>query len=248
MKTILSLIIGLVLIAGAAFAVFQFSYKSYSWRYKITVTVETPEGEVSGSAVREMSNSKPIIDLPDVGNPANMRGEAVVVDLGERGVLFALIGDGSDLEFYGTFPTPNDGGSTPEGIKYYALLPVGTKADLGTDRYIKLVTFTDMDDPKSVALVYGKGVCAWAKEPPAECEGVMKSGTYTAVNRFEELFGEGVRLKGITLEITDEPVTWGVVDEWLPKTFKTEIKDNWRNLPRELRHKLYYLTRFKQGI
>jgi len=75
MKTILSLIIGLVLIAGAAFAVFQFSYKSYSWRYKITVTVETPEGEVSGSAVREMSNSKPIIDLPDVGNPATCAGK-----------------------------------------------------------------------------------------------------------------------------------------------------------------------------
>ena len=31
------------------------------------------------------------------------------------------------------------------------------------------------------------------------------------------MFGEGVRIKNITLEITDEPVTWGVVQKHLGK-------------------------------
>ena len=213
-----AIVFGIVFIAGTALAMGQVpSEESYNWRYKMTVTVETPEGDVSGSAVREIQNSLHGPPLSQQGNPARVRGEAVVVDLGERGVLFALIGDGTDLEFYSSFREPNGhGGATPEGIKYYASMPAGERAEIGTDRYLQLVTFTDMEDPKSVALVYDRAVCAWAKEPPAECEGVMKSGTYTAVDRFEELFGEGVRLKEITIEITEQPVTWGVVDHFLP--------------------------------
>lgn len=51
---------------------------------------------------------------------------------------------------------------------------------------------------------------------------IGKRGMILKADHFEELFGEGVKLKSITLEITDEPVTWGVVDEWLPwlKTIK----------------------------
>ncbi|MEK7802217.1 MAG: hypothetical protein AAB276_07170 [Pseudomonadota bacterium] len=54
--------------------------ETYSWRYKMTVTVDTPEGEVSGSAVREMCNG-PMSPLSQNGNPAKVRGEAVVVDM-----------------------------------------------------------------------------------------------------------------------------------------------------------------------
>lgn len=182
-------------------------YTSHTWRYKMTVTVETPEGEVSGSAVREMSNSTPLVSLPDVGNPASVKGEAVVVDLGERGVLFALISHHSDNEFYAAFRHlwPR-GGATPEGIEFYTNMPVGTKGRLPPEQwpgYPKLVTFTDMDDPKSVTLV---------QEWTAGDEGMVLEA-----NHMEELFGQGVKLKGITLEITDAPVTWGAVDEYLPQ-------------------------------
>jgi hypothetical protein len=125
-----------------------------TWRYKMTVVVETPEGIKTGSAVREMGNSTPLIDLPDVGNPASVRGEAVTVDLGARGVFFALISHQSDLEFYNAFPTR--GPSTPAGIKYYSKLPVGTKSALNPHNppgYPDLVTFTDMNDPNSVTRV-----------------------------------------------------------------------------------------------
>ena len=60
----------------------------------MTITVDTPEGVKTGSAVHEISNSKGLFGFPDAGNPADIEGEAVVVDLGERGVLFALISQG----------------------------------------------------------------------------------------------------------------------------------------------------------
>jgi len=63
---------------GAAIAVVAMddSYVSGTWRYKMTVVVETPEGIKSGSAVREVSNSTPWLglDLPEAGNPAEVSG------------------------------------------------------------------------------------------------------------------------------------------------------------------------------
>ena len=210
MKKIIFAIMGFVLLAGAAFAMSQ-TPNSYSLHYKISVTVETPEGEISGSAVREMSNSTPLISLPDVGNPASVRGEAVVVNMGERGVLFALISSDSDMEFYTAFrPLWSGGGSTPEGIKFYSELPVGTKVELQPGGFLgnpKLVTFTDLNDPRSVTLVQ-----EWAFDR----EGRRYKRRLKA-DHMEELFGKGVKLKDITFEITDEPVTWGEVKKYLGK-------------------------------
>jgi len=193
MKKVILAVFGIVLTTGlvcTAMAMSGTVSKGYSWRYKMTVTIETPEGLVTGSAVREMGNSTASSFIPEVGNPADVRGEAVVVDMSERGVLFALISHDSDMEFYNAFrPLWPDGGSTPEGIKFYSELPVGTKVKLQPGGYRgqpKLVTFTDMNDPKSV----------------------------TPVNKHDlsGVFGQGVKLKGITFEITDEPVTRKIDD------------------------------------
>lgn len=48
--------------------------KVYGWRYKMTVSVETPEGIVTGSAVRQMGNDTAGSVLPEVGNTADVRG------------------------------------------------------------------------------------------------------------------------------------------------------------------------------
>lgn len=196
--TISVLIIGTV----TAFAMSD-TNENYSWRYKMIVTVETPEGEVIGSAVRQMGNDLQGSPLSQQGNPADVKGEAVVVDLGVRGKLFALISHKSDLEFYNAFPVPSGkGGSTPEGIKYYANLPVGTKGELNPKNppgYPMLVTFTDMNDPASVTLVQ-----EWAQGD---------DGYYSLINdRMEELFGSGVKLKSINLEITDENIEWNMAN------------------------------------
>lgn len=215
-KKLIAALLGLLAIAGSvavAAEVMQNEKPSGKWRYKMTVTVETPEGIKTGSSVREMSNSTPAIDWPDVGNPARVEGEAVVVDLGKRGVLFAVVSTNPHFEFYNAFPlpgrAPGNGGSSPEGIKYYSSLPAGTKGTLNPGAppgYPMLVTFKDLNDPLSVTEVQ-----EWTHVPRQE----RGKNFVLTKDRMEELFGEGVKLRDITLEITDEPVTWGM-EKWLP--------------------------------
>jgi len=169
--------------------------------FKVTVMVETPDGPISGNTVRNIQNracAPKRVNWPG-GNPADVIGEAVVVDMGERGVLFALIGDSAEDEFYQIFYPQVGGASTYHGIKDYYNLPNGTKGSIDPQifpGYPRLVTFKDMDDPKSVTLLQ-------------EWERAHTGGGYFLVNdRMEEVFGEGVMIKDVVLEITDEPVTW----------------------------------------
>jgi hypothetical protein len=212
MKTSVKILAGVAVLVVAASAFAMSDLLVYgTWRYKITVTVETPEGIKTGSAVRELSNSASSVKLalPEGTNAAKIKGEAVVVDLGKRGTLFALISDTSDDEFYQVFPVPGGGPTSAAGIRYYDGLKAGTKGVLDSSRYPgypQFVTFKDMNDPKSVTLVYG---------------GRFDAATQTVVpvNDFEAIFGKGVKLKGIRIEATDEPVTWQIekVLGWLEK-------------------------------
>jgi hypothetical protein len=201
---ILLMIAGLVLIAGAAFAMSDL-YVSGIWRYKMTVMVETPEGIKTGSAVHEVSNSSSnvkILSFPEAGNPAEFRGEAVMVDLGKRGKLFVLVNTDSYRELYNAFPT--SGPSTVEGIKYYNSLKIGELALLPKHAYPQMVTFANMHDPRTV------------KNIP--------------INDLSAVFGKGVKLKEIKVEITDEPVTRGI-EKYLPSYDQLGFQDWYNELP-----------------
>ena len=229
--------VGLLVLASAvaiAMSETDTDQKTYSWRYKITVNVETPEGIKTGSAVREVTNRDNTISgekIPEAGaRISRIKGEAVVVDLGESGVVFALIEHGSYGELYSAFGIQN-ASNTTEG---FDRLTIGAKAPLPEENWPMFVTFADMDDPKSVALVRG-----WKFNPETQKQ--------DPVRRFSEQFGDGVNVEDVTIEIVDESVTRGAVNEWLPKSFEEEITNNWRNLPYELRSRIHGLTRFKQG-
>lgn len=211
-----AVVIGIVLaVTGSALALAMGEGRvSGSWRYKMTVTVETPEGIRSGSAVREVSNaiSNPGLDCPECGNAPSIEGEAVVVDLGQRGVLFALLRGnpwlGEDYAKGVVFHIfPYSGGySTVEGIRHYSTLKEG-KATLKPYQYPMLVTFTDRDDPKSVKAVLDMAYRENSKRMPEDI--ILKQ------DHFEELFGPGVKLKEITIEMTDDPVTLSI-EKFLP--------------------------------
>lgn len=180
-------------LAVIGFGWYQYNYISAEWRFKITVSVETPEGLRTGSSVYEMSNSDVrhrIFGLTEGGNSAEIKGEAVVVDLDKRGILFALIPD--QMMFYNVFPPPNGGATRYEGIDYYKHLK-NRKVTLNPSEYPAMVMFKDIKDPKTVEAVRADALAA--------------------------TFGEGVKLKDITIEMTDEPVTWEIekVLGWLEK-------------------------------
>ena len=185
-----------------------------TWRYKMTVSVETPEGLKTGSAVREIYASRDIVTFPEsTGGHAKVdAGEAIVIDLGKRGVLFALMADdyGSDYAYKIVFDSfPFQGGAlTPEGIRHYRALKAG-KVTLTQEHYPAMVTFSDMRDPKSVEPV-------WQGEHYDERVGHGARRSFRMkTDNFEKIFGSGVKLKEVTIEMTDEPVTWGI-EKWLP--------------------------------
>ncbi len=197
--------IAIIFVTGAAAFAMSDLYVSGTWRYRITVEIETPEGLKIGSAVHEVSNSDSnvkILDFPEAGNPAEFRGEAVIVDLGGRGKLFALVNSDSYRELYNAFPT--SGPSTVEGIKYYNSLKVGASAFLPKQAYPQMVTFANYDDPKTV------------RDVP--------------VDDISSLFGKDVKLKQIKIEITDEPVTWGI-EKYLPSYDQPDFQNWYNQLP-----------------
>lgn len=190
-----------------------------TWRYKMTVTVETPEGIKSGSAVREVwnSTSKIKLNLPQAVNPAKIKGEAVVVDLGERGKLFALLSGYKLHEGHSTQVLYHyfGGGTNAEGIKHMANLK-DAKATLEPPYYPLLVTFTDLNDPKTVKPVLEMKK---AEKHPFEFE--------ITGDHFEELFGKSVKLKDITIEMTEEPVT-NTTGQYIPSFAKETGFWEWR--------------------
>ncbi len=218
---------GLLLVAGIVVATkmaWGIAYPSGAWRYKLTVAVDTPEGVKTGSAVREVRAEKfrSIFTSSDLA--INMpRGEAVVVDLGQRGVLYGLNKtykhgvDGGHYIVTEAFPAPRPI-DTPGYIRYYSNLEAGP-VELDEAYYPMFVRFRDPSDPKTVENLLDVKACPEPNPHP------MKFCLYE--DRFARAFGDGVSLKSVTIEMTREPVTTGVVERYLPSYQPINEYMNW---------------------
>ena len=206
MKKFLIVILIITAAIVAAWKVYypKSDYPSGEWRYKITMEIETPEGIKFGSAVREISaRVQPRIKPETHPVSYEVKGEAIAVDLGKHGVVFALV-NWTDVEMVqAAFPFHNP--NSKEGLNYYKNLPIGKKETL-TKWIPQFVMFENLNDPMTVKLVRG---------------GRFNKDTQKTdqVNDFETIFGTGVNLKNVTVEITDEPVTWKI-EKILPWMYK----------------------------
>jgi hypothetical protein len=165
---------------------------------KLTLYVDTPEGERVGSSVSEIKavfRDGPLREINQTFLDVT-HGEATVVDLGARGVLFSTLrgyqsGGGVYWDEYfrmvqAAFPNRITNSPPYEGnantAKYFDDLNARKpKADLDFGDLPILVRFRDIGAPLSIARV----------DP----------------NDLAANFGSGVRLKRATLEIVDAPVT-----------------------------------------
>lgn len=183
----LFILLPLVLLYGGC----KLAYPTYGWHQKLTLVVETPDGVETGSAVTavlfKFENGFP---FPEAGGlVSEIQGEATVVDLGEGRYLFALIVKNDTIKLArASFPDRIPPISNTARVKQIfsiieALKGVG-KVPL-KDAPL-LVTFGDLSDPASVMRV-----------DPADLAAT---------------FGAGFALREITLEITDDAVTDGVVE------------------------------------
>jgi len=178
-----------LIITASIFIGLYFLYQSYpfgSFNYRLTLVIETPEGKIVGSSVRKVSVfTEPKIFPEQHSSHSEVKGEAVVVDLGKRGVLFALLSKENDNDYGDRIAFqefPQLGGMKPEAIKNYP--NIKAKNNLSFDKLPMLVHFRDINDPKTAKKV----------DP----------------NHLEKSFGKGVKLVSATIEITDDEVTTGV--------------------------------------
>lgn len=194
---IASFIMVLAMPLGGCKDIFSKHDKIYYWLYKITVEVETPEGVKSGEAVhkaavylKERAWSR-VNNAADYSVRREVDGEAVVVDLGKRGTLFALISTETLSIFYEAFPAPEGSRTVVDRLDHYIEMDHHkVSLEPGPLPEPKLVTFKEKNNAQSVQLVNPKNL--------------------------EEHFGEGVKLKGITIEKTKDFPTLGAVDKFLP--------------------------------
>lgn len=186
-------------------------------RYRVTVTVQTPDGDRSSSNVIELHTVKPSWDFRS-GTWLTLYGEAIAVDLGDR-TLFMTMG-GSDVYYRKQgmisdrwhFPLtplveqyqrsgvlPGDGRikQSCTGDAWICTLrrvaAIRELADISPDDYPIFVTFGNPLDPGSVALV----------DP----------------HRLSMAFGPGVSLKSVVCVPTSEPITTGISKRlpWIDK-------------------------------
>ena len=169
-------------------------------RQRITVEVETPLGLRSGSSVVETKVQEGKSWGDASGTSFTLEGEAVGVDLPEGRTLFALLRGDSDTQGdqagYQTrllYDALNAGAKVNvpvpvEGLDLIQARAAAKRADasltLPEKLYPMLVTFGDITNPKSVERVN-----------PAD---------------LAELFGPGVRLRRVSVEVTNDAVTTGI--------------------------------------
>lgn len=194
---------------GATVLAYVVAYPSVTLRYRLTLEAEVDGQPKSGSSVIEVTYSK----QPEIGSGRNLvlgyRGQAVVVELGERGTLFALLKEGDDTRslpptiVFRAFGF--SGGIWPQGSVddlFKTIRQLSGERELPLDNLPMLVRFRDINDPMTVERV----------NP----------------NNLPERFGVGAKLVRATLEIvpagvwpinslgiTGEPVTTGI-DKKLP--------------------------------
>lgn len=177
---------------------------SRALRCRRTFTVETPEGRRSGSNVVEVSIyfARGLARAQGYAISTRVRGEATVIDLGDRGHLFATLSDEDRLRYGMTHstglgcekPFPRDrfdghvdAGQSSNG-EYAAYLDGlnehKPRGDVPFKDLPMLVRFRDVHDPTSVERV----------DP----------------HDLATSFGTGVKLDGMSVEITDAPVSEGI--------------------------------------
>ena len=175
---------------------FRPALKYFSWNQKLTVTVETPLGERSGAAVVNERVTHGRQPLSGSAVQYDITGEATVVEVAPGRYLFALLGEASTKELaMRVWREVMSEEQRRDPRKAYRMIENLREArEVPPMEYPLLVTFTDINDPKSVKEVKPSNLAA--------------------------TFGAGYSLKSITLEITDEPVTTGKVESvlgWLGK-------------------------------
>jgi hypothetical protein len=197
-------------------------------RYKIAAVVETPQGLKSGYSVLEYQGSMAGSMFGGMaGSGFSVKGEAVAVDVAPGQVMFVLLHARGNFDFPATVlnaikvpesegPSPKDrAGQMARTERMYDQIranrnvyplwrPEDQRPGTGPWNGPYFVRFRNINDPKSVEQV----------DP----------------DDLAKTFGTGFKLKALTIQVTDEPVTTGIENRlpWL-KSKTLRFADETRN-------------------
>jgi hypothetical protein len=116
------------------------------WYEKLTVTVETPTGDKSGSSVRWQKLAEDML----LGSAhSEFAGEAVVVEVAPRKYLFVLLEENMPQAELIYFP-----GEPPLKSTHKLNDVKGKVVDVPSNQYPLMATFGNLADPKSIKQVF----------------------------------------------------------------------------------------------
>jgi hypothetical protein len=193
--------------------------RSESYRYKLTVAVNTPDGVKRASSVAEVRFFD--VSIPAKGTMHKLRGEALYLDLGAGArPLITLLTNGRHPKYdNGIHWSPEAGPGTRLILRAYGEAPSQDFMDdvprvarmrgshtIASDDLPGLVTFADVNDPSTVIEV----------DP----------------NDLEATLGPNISWNEITLESTNEPITEGIERKlpWIPLYFEQNLRLDGSNL------------------
>jgi hypothetical protein len=182
----------------------QIKYPSYTYRYKMTVEVETPQGIKSGSSVVEVLMSQDV-GWVILGSSARVRmrikGEGAFVDIADGKTLFVLLQGSPKASRPHSLMNDILPRRSDSGISYLDRLK-NAKGILPRDKYPRMVYFEDINDPLSVKRVDPEDM--------------------------EEFFGAGVKLKQIMIETTKDKLEWKMAGKlkWLLEYYINQLDGN----------------------
>jgi len=211
MKKLFLIVVVLVIVTPLAYCLVPFPY--YSWNQKLTVEVEKDGKIYQASSVVKLSFHRSVTPHGTAYYGA-VKGEAVALELDKGQYLFALLTDTKNNQDYikevaakhvfekellslgapSQDNNKNEIGYRNDWLPYMALLPLGKKGNLKSKFYPRFITFRDLNDRTSLKQI----------DPL----------------KLEDYFGPNIRLKKVTIELTDEPVTLGRMQKilnWYPQ-------------------------------
>ena len=174
-------------------------FPTYSWHQKLTLEVQTPTGVKSASTVNYVALSR-VWTFFGLGYDRvyDFSGEALALDLAPGKVLFVLLSGfvrpSQEAMAWGVFKdlVPDEKDSSGNYIfeAYRNISKARETRVVPRKNYPLFLTFADLNDPRTFSIV----------DP----------------DNLEATFGPGFSVKQMTLGITSERLTYGVIDPYIP--------------------------------
>jgi hypothetical protein len=183
--------------------------KSYPpFRYRLTIEVDTPQGLRTGSSVIEVSAGEVGTTLGGAG--VEVRGEAAAVDLPGGQTLFALLRSDAGFDWAG-------------GVMFFVTpVPANVSADEEIGRHVEAV-----HNNRKLNVLPRMKPGAYNVDPPVSAYPMMvrfrDSADPVSVEKVNpdnlaSSFGAGVKLRRITVQVTDDAVT-RLIDDKIGRDF-----------------------------